>query len=75
MSIISKVREEAKNHIGELKMMNENPGMSEILLEIMELKEQMNRAKKEAAEIAAKPFQEKIRKLEEDYAFMTKLSI
>lgn len=49
-------------------------GASELWDKIQEVKAKMNIAKKAAAEEAAKPFLQEITELEEEYAFIIKLS-
>ena len=50
------------------------PGAVELWDEIQTLKAEMNQAKKKAAEKAAAPFLEQIVELEDQYAFVIKLS-
>ncbi len=50
------------------------PGAVELWDEIQKLKADMNKAKKKAAEEAAAPFLERITELEDQYAFVIKLS-
>lgn len=58
----------------ELSIQDGMPGVDEIWKQIQDTRVEMNRAKKEAAEKAAKPFLEKISELEEQYSMILKLS-
>lgn len=58
----------------EVSMREEIPGIDELWREIQDLRQQMNEEKKKAAKKAAEPFLEKIKDLENQIAFVAKLS-
>jgi hypothetical protein len=64
----------ANNGSTELSVQKGMPGMDQIWQNIQDLRSEMNKAKKQAAEDAAKPFLEKIAELEEQYSMILKLS-
>lgn len=75
LSVLERVRKELKDSGKDAFAAEENqPALDEIMDQIQELRLEMNTAKRKAAEDAAKPFMEKISRLEEDYAFLLKLT-
>lgn len=72
---ISAVRKKlAKNGSTELSIQEDMPGVDEIWQQIQNLRTEMNRAKKRAAEQAAEPYLKKIKDLEDQYSMILKLS-
>ncbi len=70
---------DAREHLSgtgqsEVALMEELPGAEELWKEIQELKLEMNAAKKKAVEEAAAPYLIKLKDLEDQYAFVLKLS-
>lgn len=71
---LNKTRREIATHgTSELDVRENLPDAQDLWRQIQDLKKEMNAAKKEAAEEAAKPFMEKIQELENEYAFVLKL--
>lgn len=64
----------AKAGTTEVSMREKIPGVDELWREIQELRQQMNEEKKKAADKVAEPFLEKIKDLEDQIAFVVKLS-
>lgn len=67
-------KEMAEAGTTEVSIREKIPGIDELWREIQDLRQQMNEAKKKAANEAAEPFLEKIKDLENQIAFIAKLS-
>lgn len=74
-NILNKTRDElASSGTTEVEVVAETPAAEDIWKEIQFVKRQMNDAKRKAAEEAAKPYLKQLKTLEEQYAFVLKLS-
>jgi DNA primase len=73
---LRRARAEISRHHGnsEFAAVAENESLQEMLVQIQELKDEMNEAKKAAMIEAAKPYLEAIKNLEENYALYLKLA-
>ena len=70
---------DARTHLtssnrSEVSVMEELPDAADIWRQIQQVKQEMNEAKRKAAELAAKPYLAQIAALEAEYALVLKLT-
>ena len=70
---------DAREHLSgagqsEVALMEDLPGAEDLWKDIQDLKQEMNAAKRKAADEAAAPYLVKLKELEDQYAFVLKLS-